>query len=149
MQKELLWEQPHSELMISRHDGQLLVVLLVVLPLVSPGWAQWTSSGLTGTVSDPSGQRVPGVNVTALQNSTGLQRKAISSADGAYYFPKLPVGTYTVTFDHQDFQSQRFENVVQKLEETRILYVALKVAGPQEQWRFRLPRNRSIRLATR
>ena len=133
MRKELLWEQPHRELMISRHSRQLLVVLLVVLSLVSPTWAQWASSGLTGTVSDPSGQRVPGVNVTAVQASTGLQRKAVSSAEGAYYFPKLPVGTYTVTFDHQDFQPQRFENVVQKLEETRILNVTLKVAGPREQ----------------
>ena len=133
MRKELLWEQPHRELMISRHSRQLLVVLLVVLSLVSPTWAQWASSGLTGTVSDPSGQRVAGVNVTAVQTSTGLQRKAVSSAEGAYYFPKLPVGTYTVTFDHQDFQPQRFENVVQKLEETRILNVTLKVAGPREQ----------------
>ncbi len=91
------------------------------------------SSGLTGTVSDSSGHGLPGVEVTAVQDATGLQRKAVSSAEGAYYFPKLPVGTYTVTFDHQDFQSLRFDNVVQKLGTTRILNVTLKIAGPTEQ----------------
>ena len=88
---------------------------------------------MTGTVSDVDGHRVPGVKVTAVQNATGLQREAVSSADGAYYFPKLPIGTYTVTFAHQEFQSQRFENVVQKLGDTRILNVTLKVAGRAEQ----------------
>ncbi len=105
----------------------------IFLCLVSPGWAQLDSSALTGTVSDSSGHGLPGIEVTALQDATGLQRKAVSSAEGAYYFPKLPVGSYTVTFDHRDFQSLRFDNVVQKLGQTRILNVTLKVAGPVEQ----------------
>ena len=92
-----------------------LGILLCFVGLVSSGWAQIASSGLTGTVSDSSGHGLAGVEVTAVQDATGLQRKAISSAEGAYYFPKLPVGTYTVTFDHANFQSQRFDDVVQKL----------------------------------
>ena len=108
-------------------------VLLVLLCFVSPGWAQRDSSGLTGTVSDSSGHGLAGVEVTAIQEATGLQRTAVSSAEGAYYFPKLPVGSYTVTFEHSGFQSQRFESVVQKLQQTRVLNVMLKVAGPVEK----------------
>ncbi len=118
---------------IAQRSDRFLGALLVLLCLVSTSWAQWASSGLTGTVSDLSGHGVAGVEVKALQNATGLERKAVSSGEGAYYFPKLPVGTYTITFARQEFQSQRFENVVQKLEETRILNVTLKVAGPTEQ----------------
>ncbi len=120
--------------MISWRSGRLLGALFVLLLcLVSSGWAQWASSGLTGSVSDFSGHALPGVEVTAVQVDTGLQRKATSSAEGAYYFPKLPVGSYTVTFDLRGFQSLRFADVVQKLAETRILNATLKIAGPTEQ----------------
>ena len=118
--------------MISRRGGRLLGAVFILLCLVSPGWAQWDSSGLTGTVSDSSGHRLPGVDVTAVQDTTGLQRKAVSSAEGAYYFPKLPLGTYTVTFDHPDFQPLRFDDVVQKLGATRTLNATLKITGHAE-----------------
>jgi hypothetical protein len=119
--------------MISRCSSRLFgAVFILLLCLVSPGWAQWASSGLTGTVSDSSGHGVPGVEVTAVQDNTGLQRKAVSSADGAYYFPKLPVGTYTVTFSCEGFQSLRFDDVVQKLGETRTLNLTLKITGHTE-----------------
>ena len=118
---------------ISRRGGRLPGGLFIVFCLVSCGWAQWGSSGLTGTVSDSSGHGVPGVEVTAVQDATGLRRTAVSSTDGAYYFPKLPVGSYTVTFNHQEFQSLRFDNVVQKLGTTRILNATMKVTGPVEK----------------
>ncbi len=118
---------------ISRRSGQLLGALFLFLCLVSPSWAQIDSTGLTGTVSDSSGHGQPGVEVTAVQDATGLQRKVASSAEGAYYFPRLPVGTYTVIFQAADFQTLRFDNVVQKLGTTRTLNVTLKIAGPTEQ----------------
>ncbi len=113
--------------------ARLGIVTLIVLAFATPSWAQWASSGLTGTVSDPAGHALAGVEVTALQTATGLQREAVSSAEGAYYFPKLPLGAYTVTFKHPNFESLRFDNVVQKLQETRVLNVTLKIAGPTEQ----------------
>ena len=117
----------------SSYQGWVLGVFLAIACLGLPAWAQWASSGLTGTVTDPSGHGVVGVEVTAVQNATGLERKAMSSTDGAYYFAKLPVGTYTVTFRQGNFQSQQFDGVVQKLQETRILNVTLQIAGPSEQ----------------
>jgi len=123
--------------MISGRSGQLfgalcILLCLVSLCLVSPSWAQIDNSGLTGTVGDSDGHRLFGVKVMATQDATGLRREAVSSAEGSYYFPKLPVGSYTVTFDQKDFQSLRFDHVVQKLGETRILNATLKVAGPRE-----------------
>jgi hypothetical protein len=108
-----------------------LIILLV--SFLSPSWAQWDSSGLTGTVTDSSGRGLAGVEITAVQGATGLQRKATSSSEGAYYFPKLPVGSYTISFEHQNFQTQRFDNVVQKLSATRVLNVTLKVAAPAQE----------------
>ncbi len=133
MRQKREWEPDLCKGTISRLCGWPLSALFLLLCLVSPGRAQWASSGLTGTVSDSSGDAIAGVEVTAVQDATGLQRKAISSAEGAYYFPKLPVGSYTVTFDKADFQSLRFDNLAQKLQETRTLNVTMKIAGPKEQ----------------
>jgi len=119
--------------MILRHSGRIFGALFILVCLVSPGWAQLDSTALTGTVSDSSGHALPGVDVTAVQDATGLRRQAVTSPDGAYYFPKLPIGTYTVTFDHKELQSLRFDDVVQKLGETRTLNVTLKIAGRKEQ----------------
>ena len=130
--RKIEWEVELGKGMMSRHGGRLLGALFVLLCIVSPGWAQRASSGLTGTVSDSSGHVVPGVEVTALQVATGLQRTAVSSTEGAYFFPKLPVGTYTITFQQPNFQTQRFDNVVQRLGETRILNITLALAAATE-----------------
>src|SRR5271165_1859287 len=128
-----LMSQPLCKVMILRHSGRIFGALFILVCLVSPGWAQLDSTALTGTVSDSSGHALPGVEVTAVQDATGLRRQAVTSPDGAYYFPKLPIGTYTVTFDHKELQSLRFDDVVQKLGETRTLNVTLKIAGRKEQ----------------
>jgi Carboxypeptidase regulatory-like domain/TonB dependent receptor len=130
---QFLMSQPLCKVMILRHSGRLFGALFILVCLVSPGWAQLDSTALTGTVSDSSGHALPGVEVTAVQDATGLRRQAVTSPDGAYYFPKLPVGTYTVAFDHKELQSLRFDDVVQKLGETRTLNVTLKMAGRKEQ----------------
>jgi len=84
-------------------------------------------------VTDSSGRELPGVEVVALQESTGLRRATISSASGSYELPELPIGTYTVTFSCEGLQSLRFENVVQRLEQTRTLNATMQVKGAKEQ----------------
>jgi len=107
--------------------------LCLAMAFLTPAYAQIDYSALTGTVTDGSGRPIPGVRIVATDSATDLKRTATTSPDGAFYFPKLPVGTYTVTFDHQEFQSLRFDEVVQKLGATRTLNVTLKIAGPTEQ----------------
>ncbi len=113
--------------------ARFLAGLVIILCFVSVSWAQKDRSGLNGTVTDSSGRVLPGVQVLALQDLSGLRREAISSASGTYDIPDLPVGTYTITFTHPGFQSLRFENVVQELGETRTLNATVRVAGTSEQ----------------
>lgn len=105
----------------------------IIFCFVSSSLAQTDRTGLTGSVTDSSGRVLPGVEVLALQNDTGLHREAVSSASGTYDLPELPVGIYTVTFTHRGFQALRFENVAQKLGQTRTLNATLQVAGTEEQ----------------
>jgi Carboxypeptidase regulatory-like domain/TonB dependent receptor len=91
--------------------------------------AQVDRADLNGTVTDAAGQPIPGVNVVAVQESTGLKRSAISSAEGAYDIPQLPVGTYSVTFSQSGFAPLVVKDVVQTVGQTRTLNATMQVTG--------------------
>ncbi len=107
--------------------------LLVVLALAGAGLAQVDRTALGGTVRDSAGLALPNAKVVAVEDSTGLRRVTVSSKNGTYEIPELPVGLYTVTFTHDGFQSQTFADVLQELAKTRTLDVSLKVGGPNEK----------------
>src|ERR1700733_10662657 len=75
--------------------------------------AQVDRSGLTGIVTDSSGSLLPQAHVTVVENATGLRREAVSNGGGNYSISELPVGTYTVTIEHQGFKKVEFVDVQQ------------------------------------
>lgn len=105
----------------------------IILSLSAASVAQIDRAGLRGTVTDPSGRVVPQTQVTALQISTGLERKTTSSATGRYDIPELPVGNYTITFEHQGFKTLTFVDVEEVIGRTRTLDATLAVSGGNEQ----------------
>ena len=54
-------------------------------------------ASLNGTVTDPTGARVPGVKVEAILAENGKQREALTNDAGIYAIPTLPVGTSTIS----------------------------------------------------
>src|SRR5579862_1295149 len=94
--------------------------------------AQVDRSGLSGTVTDPSGRLLPQAHIMVNESSTGLRRETISDASGNYNVPQLPAGIYTVTIDHQGFKKVEFIQVQQVIGRTRTLDVSLKVSGGEE-----------------
>ncbi len=94
--------------------------------------AQVDRSSLGGPVTDPSGGRIPGATVTAIQPATGLERKAVTSSHGTYVLDSLPIGRYTVTFSKPGFSQVRFEQVEQGVGEARVLNAQLRVAAIAE-----------------
>src|SRR5580698_4253298 len=63
--------------------------LLVFFFAANCCFAQVDRAGLSGTVTDISGRRIPGVRIDTLETATGLQRETVSSASGAYDIPEL------------------------------------------------------------
>jgi len=104
-----------------------------VLFLTASSFAQVDRSGLTGTVTDPSGRLLAETHITAVQNSTQLQRETKSDSSGNYDIAELPVGTYTVTFEHPGFQTLKFVDVVQVIGRTHTLDATLQVSGGKER----------------
>jgi Carboxypeptidase regulatory-like domain/TonB dependent receptor-like, beta-barrel len=69
------------------------------------GTAQTFRGTILGTVTDASGAVMAGAKVTVRNTQTGLVRGTVTSADGSYAIPELPIGTYSVTVENSGFQT--------------------------------------------
>ena len=116
-----------------REAVQLSCLVGFILCLLCSSWAQVDRTGLTGTVNDGSGRVLPQTHITAVQAATGLRRETTSSPHGAYDIPELPIGIYTVTFEHEGFKALTFIDVEQVIGRTRTLDATLSVSGGQER----------------
>src|ERR1700722_14976654 len=103
-------------------------VFIVSLSCAIPGVAQVDRSGLTGTVTDPSGRLLGQTHITVVENSTHLRRDGLSDSAGRYDIAELPVGKYTITFDHPGFQTLTFLDAEQVVGRTRTLDANLQIS---------------------
>jgi hypothetical protein len=74
------------------------IYLCLVMVMSLPVFAQIDRTGLSGTAKDSSGKVLPDVHINIRQEETGLERDTVTSSNGSYYIPELPIGVYTVTF---------------------------------------------------
>ncbi|ADW71046.1 outer membrane beta-barrel protein [Granulicella tundricola] len=88
-----------------------VVSLAVALTLSLPVAAQQTLGAINGSVADSSGSLIPGVTVTAVDEATQLTRTVISNSTGAYSFVNLPIGSYTLSFQRDGFNTGRFPGI--------------------------------------
>ncbi len=105
-------------------SGAALLVATAV-PLA----AQIQTGSILVRVSDEQGAGMPGVAVSA--SSTALvagTTTGVSDSGGAYRFPSLPPGTYTVQVELQGFQSVVRENVTVLVGQTTPIDLTMRVA---------------------
>src|SRR5271154_3860135 len=117
--------------MIKRSRLPLVIVLLqmLCLLLVCPAFGQQTLGGLTGVVTDVQGGILPGVVVTLIGEQTGLKRTQTSGSNGFYDFPNLPIGTYTLSFTKEGFETQKMQAIPIQSDRTGTLNVQLRVGA--------------------
>lgn len=113
--------------MESRVRIRWFVLWIGALLLASLASAQVDQSRLVGTVTDPSGARIPEATVTAIQPATGLLRKTETSSAGTYVMDDLPIGAYIVTISKAGFADVHFKDVEQSVGQTRVLNARLPV----------------------
>ena len=94
---------------------------------VSPTLAQQTLGGITGTVTDASGGILPNTTVSIVSDQTKLSRTQTTNAGGIYDFVNLPIGSYTLTFSHDGFESQKIPSIVVQADRTATVNATLKV----------------------
>ena len=82
----------------------------LALCFVGAAFGQITAS-VGGTVSDPSGALIPKVNVSARNVNTGIVSNTVTNETGAYQFPSLQPGAYTVSATAAGFQTATYNDV--------------------------------------
>lgn len=80
-------------------------LVLAVALCSAAGYMQTSTSRTTQTVMDESGAIIPGRTVTAINEATGVTYNQITTEAGAYAFPALPVGIYTIKVELQGFKT--------------------------------------------
>lgn len=102
-----------------------LAILLCLLFGVS-AFAQEQRGSIEGVVKDSSGGVLPGVTIEARSPSMVGVQTAFSDAQGAYRFPALPPGKYTLTAALSGFTTGKLENLA--IELGQVLKVELTLA---------------------
>jgi len=87
--------------------SRVIAIAMALLLFTGVVVAQSDRASITGTVIDPSGAVVPGVEVTAVNVGTNLRTTALSNDLGFYTITNLAIGQYTLTFRREGFR--RFE----------------------------------------
>jgi carboxypeptidase family protein/TonB-dependent receptor-like protein len=109
------------------------MALLVVAFATAPGFAQGTNGTLTGKVTDEQGLALPGVSVTATNQSTGFLRSAQSDTSGVYTINGLPFGRYDVKANLTGFSAQTAKAVAVNVSATTSVEFKMTVASKTEE----------------
>jgi hypothetical protein len=113
-----------------------LLVLCAAVSLAAPSalYAQGsTTQTLSGSVVDPTGAVVPGADVSARHNNTGVVTAAVSNTEGLFSIPSLPIGAYTVTVTLQGFKTVVINNVVLTSAAGANVKATMEIGGVSEQ----------------
>jgi hypothetical protein len=91
--------------------------------------AQTVDGSVFGTVTDPSGSRLAGVTVVASSAQLlGEREVRVTGEQGAYRFPSLPPGIYTITFELSGFQGVKHERIALQAGQSIGIDAELKLA---------------------
>jgi len=80
-------------------------LLALSAALTLPAYAIDVNGRIKGTVTDPSSAAIPGVEVVAVNEATGVKYTTKTNSAGDYLFPELPIGTYTVRSTGSGFKT--------------------------------------------
>jgi hypothetical protein len=116
------------------HIVRRAALALALLALVSAGAAAQVriTGAVSGIVTDPSDALVPGATVQLLDESTGITQDTVTNSAGAFQFPNLNSGTYTVTVALSGFQKAVYNKVAVEASRTTDLRIKLNVGSMGE-----------------
>src|SRR5580698_4417841 len=112
----------------------LLFCMLSSLAMMPFAGAQDVQSAtVVGTVTDPTGAVVPNAAITLMNTATNVAAHATTNAEGAFYIPFQPAGTYTLTIDATGFKKYMQIGIVLEIGQTPRFDVRMDVGTTSQQ----------------
>jgi len=111
---------------------RLSSLFALLLLLAGTSFAQDNRAIIKGTVTDPSGAVITGVNVTARNLDTNVETAAVSNEDGIYVVQNLPPGTYSLSFTKTGFKELVQPSITLISTQVAGINVALQVGSASE-----------------
>lgn len=103
-----------------KHAIQAALALLA--PWVMPcAFGQTVSSSVRGVILDPTGAVVPAAQCSLTNQATGLASRTTSASDGAFNFPAVAAGSYTLAVQAAGFQRFDLKDIIVTASEIRTL----------------------------
>lgn len=88
-----------------RQVSRILMMVAAVVLATTPFAGQAVNSAqIHGLVTDATGAAIVGAAVTATQTDTGLTRSTVTSSEGTFFLPNLPVGPYKMQISAKGFK---------------------------------------------
>jgi hypothetical protein len=111
-----------------------LSCIVALFAAASPAVAQDVQSAtVVGTVTDPTGAVIPNAAITITNTATNLSAHAATNAEGAYYIPFQPAGTYTLTIETLGFKKYVQNGIVLEIGQTPRFDVQLQIGTTGQQ----------------
>lgn len=87
-----------------KHFRLTMLLTLVSTLFAFSAWSQVSTGSIGGVVTDANGAAVPGANVSAKNDSTGIEMRTVTSEAGLFVFATVQPGPYTVTVEKVGFK---------------------------------------------
>ena len=98
---------------------KLLILCSLILMFSLGAYAQTTTSKISGSITEKTGEALFGANIIALHTPTGTLSGATAQDNGRYTLSNLRIGgPYTITISYVGFESQKINNVFLTLGKT-------------------------------
>ena len=110
--------------------GLVMIALACALPAA---YAQKTTGGIEGIITDPSGAVVPDAKVSALDESTGEKLTAATDQAGFYRFLEVHPDLYLVNVEAQGFKQATLPHVLVQISRVTQLNAAVTPGSTTEQ----------------
>src|SRR5579864_1634352 len=110
----------------------LLLLTAALLACLSTASAATTGS-VAGTITDQTNAVIPAAKVTVTNLAQGIQHQTVADTKGAFTFPSLPVGQYSLHVEAQGFKPQNRTGLMVDLDTVLQADVALELAEKIEE----------------
>lgn len=120
-------------ILMCRQICRTLIGSFLVFAFTAVSSAQVDTASIVGTVKDPSGAVIEGAQVTVANTATGETQSVKTGSNGAYLFPYLRVGNYTVTAEARGFAKAAVSGIILNVQDRKEADISMQLGTASQE----------------